>query len=362
MNYRGIIYDLVRKDNDFSINVLTFGNSITFKYPCKSSSECTEYVVQIPKGVYRFEAFGASGGYSDSCPPSPKRISATQCQGQQYVSKYKGNVKCYTNCSSPGSGGYTSAILSLHQEKTFFIAIGGKGSFGTSLCDDNSDRNECKPPPGFNGGGRPASSSIVNKTGGGGGTDIRAEVNDWFHRILVAGGGGGSDGITDPDGFGASGGGFETEGYWIEGTLDTSKRSTQTDGFSFGQGEAGIVKETGRLDIAGSGGGWFGGYSSQNYNGGGGAGSSFVLTHTAVLPTDEIPVLNDIGEEVNRSSYAFDTNSSFVMYDPVLGEGVWMGDGKFILTILLDKCVCTVYKQSHLFNIYNLAILCTIKH
>ena len=51
--------------------------------------------------------------------------------------------------------------------------------------------------------------------------------------------------------------------------------TTQTDGFSFGQGQAGIAGIQNQ-DLAGPGGGWFGGFSSQSPNGGGGTGSSFV--------------------------------------------------------------------------------------
>ena len=94
-------------------------------------------------GKYKFEAWGASAGYS--------------------------------------LGGYASGIVQLRYKIPFFIHI------GSSPKEGNPSNGGC------NGGGEGSSSrSDYNKIyGGGGATDIRFFKDTLYHRVLVAGGAGG---------------------------------------------------------------------------------------------------------------------------------------------------------------------------
>lgn len=130
--------------------------------------------ITLPAGTYRLEAWGGQGG--------------------MYESGYAG-----------GEGGYTDSTVSLTEETTLYVYVGGKGSnypSGTST---------------FNGGG-------AGKDGGGAGggaTDFRlvkgtcSDYSSLMSRILVAGGGGGSD----RNGKGGAGGG-------LTGSSDSSRSFT----------------------------------------------------------------------------------------------------------------------------------------
>ena len=109
--------------------------SINFQYPCASNSSCSYYIVELSKGKYILECWGASGG--------------------------KGKA------SEGGKGGYSRGFISLNNRTTFYVFIGGHGSTGTG---SNKDRIL----GGFNGGGDGVIGSNLCETGSGGGaTDIR---------------------------------------------------------------------------------------------------------------------------------------------------------------------------------------------
>lgn len=63
--------------------------SILFKYPCKNNI-CTFYNLSIKQGIYKFELWGASGGYNEDSPE-------------------KG-----------GHGAYTSGYLTIYNQTNFF--------------------------------------------------------------------------------------------------------------------------------------------------------------------------------------------------------------------------------------------------
>ena len=80
--------------------------------------------VVLPPGRYRLECWGAQGGYR-------------------------------SNTAYGGKGGYSVGELTLNEETTLYVQVGGSGNTG-------------KTSGGYNGGGK---RSTYN--GGGGGTDIR---------------------------------------------------------------------------------------------------------------------------------------------------------------------------------------------
>lgn len=190
----------------------------------------------LPKGIYKFECWGAQGGY---------RSRATY----------------------GGKGGYSVGTITLDEETEFFIYVGGSGNTG-------------KTNGGFNGG---ASRRTYN--GGGGATDVRIGQDSLLARVIVAGGGG-SDGASSKAGGygGGESGGTASNGYGTGGGAGTQTAGGDGGGAtsgSFGKGGAGTYRKSG---YGGSGGGgWYGGGgcypdSSGDDDKGGGGGSGYVYT------------------------------------------------------------------------------------
>lgn len=200
-------------------------------------------------GVYKLEVWGAEGGYRSSA-------------------------------SYAGKGGYSVGTLTLTETTTVFVRVGGSGNTGGAA-------------GGFNGGGRRSSYN-----GGGGASDIRIGVDDYNHRVIVAGGGG-SDGAANKAGGygGGTAGQSRTDNYGTGGfggtqtgvsdsSWQTSAPSTNTTAQAgayagFGFGGNGITANGGSGGAGG--GGWYGGSgsvpdSSGDDDRGGAGGSGFVWT------------------------------------------------------------------------------------
>lgn len=132
--------------------------------------------VTLPKGKYKLQCWGAQGGES------------------------------YESSSAVGSkGGYSEGVLTLTEETTLYVFVGGQGSYGSSSSLVNG---------GWNGGGASVGHSSYNSGGefgesypacGGGATDIATVTSSMSYssgrtnrssesllsRIIVAGGGAG---------------------------------------------------------------------------------------------------------------------------------------------------------------------------
>ena len=164
-------------------------------------------------------------------------------------------------------------------------------------------------------------------------------------RFIVAGGSGGSAGFDyvsnkSPNyanfGGGTNGGPlFATNG----GTANETYAS-QTNGSSFGIGQAAVDRASGSYNdngASGGGGGWYGGYAIQTSNtyglaGPGGGGSGFVYTNTSNTPSgylvDEDCQLTSACTFANKS-----TQSSIKIFEPVSEDSLEPGDIiKFIST------------------------------
>lgn len=186
--------------------------------------------IQLPKGEYKLEVWGAQGGGRSS-----------------YIG---------------GKGGYSYGTINLAEKTTFFIYAGGYPGISKSA--------------GFNGGG--ATSNYGG--GGGGASDIRIGTNTTSYRVIVAGGGGGAGyECNGGAGGGINGsygdGGTDSNGFFIEGGYYGSQTAggSKHNAGSFGQG--GKASSGG-----GGGGGWYGGGSgtSGSKDSGGGGGSGFIFT------------------------------------------------------------------------------------
>lgn len=184
--------------------------------------------INLPKGTYKLECWGAESGK-------------------------------YNTTSTSGKGGYSRGTLSLSIESILYLYSGGQGTAANSS-------------GGFNGGG----STKSYGGSGGGGSDIRINSTSLYARCLVAGGGGGPGYSSAIGGYGGGltggqgGNGSATGGY---GGTQTSGGTNNTSG-SFGQANSNTSNG------GGGGGGWYGGSSgwSSGTDSGGGGGSGYAFT------------------------------------------------------------------------------------
>lgn len=202
--------------------------------------------LSLPVGKFKFEVWGAEGGYRSS---------------QSYS----------------GKGGYAIGTVALSAQKTVYLYSGGSGRTGGTM-------------GGFNGGGGRSSHY-----GGGGASDVRIGSSSLYARIIVAGGGG-SDGATNKNGMygGGTTGGSSTQSYgsggyggtqtgntWLTSTQSTSTSSQSGAYAGFGFGGNGIYRSSGYGGAGG--GGWYGGSGaypdgSGDDDRGGGGGSGYIWT------------------------------------------------------------------------------------
>jgi hypothetical protein len=201
----------------------------------------------LKEGFYFFELWGAAGG----------------------LSPHKGETRY------PGNGSYVSGNLNIIKKMKFYAFVGTKGG-------DNTHNGGMGGTGGFNGGGKGGDDDIDNNCGSGGGggaTDIRFDGNDFYSRIIVAGGGG-SPGCYVRGGNGGSGGTiYGKDGDMDYGQVALGGKGANFDDISlFGIGENGM---NGNEAGGAGGGGYFGGHRGNDHpstlgGSGGGGGSSYV--------------------------------------------------------------------------------------
>lgn len=192
--------------------------------------------INLPKGKYKLECWGAQGGY---------RSSSTY----------------------GGLGGYSVGTITLTEKTNVFVYVGGSGNTG-------------KTSGGFNGGGERATYN-----GGGGASDVRIGQDSLYARVIVAGGGG-SDGATNKQGMygGGTSGGTTTQSFGSGGgggTQTAGGAGGNSNEGTFGVGGKGLSRSSGYAGAGG--GGWYGGGGSYpdgsgDDDRGGGGGSGYVYT------------------------------------------------------------------------------------
>lgn len=262
---------------------------------CPYSGEAKQ--LNLPKGVYKLECWGAQGGT---------------------YSSYQG-----------GYGGYSYGTLTLKDDTLLYLYVGGQPATNTS--------NRVVVTGGFNGGGngynRDYSSTYTYGQGGGGSSDIRISTDNLYARVIVAGGGGGSASVnanTTKYGGGTSGG-SPTSGY------GASQTGAGTSG-SFGQGGSTIASGYNyKYGSGGGGGGWYGGgacasYSDHtNYRGYNGGGSGYVYTSDTASDYPSGCLLNESYYLTDAQTIA--GNQTIPLYSGGTGTGN-SGNGAIRITIL----------------------------
>ena len=246
------------------------------------TGECTTYIAKS-NGYYNLEVWGAQGG--------------------NYNTTYVG-----------GLGGYSKGIVHLTKGTTLYVCVGGQPQTVTTT--------KTAVPGGFNGGGngfnRDYSSTYTYGQAGGGATDIRIGQNSLYARVIVAGGGSGSNNRIS----GYAGGG--TSGVTGQSGYAGTQTSAGTGG-SFGQGgSASTSGNNYKYGASGGGGGFYGGgagtsYSdSTNYDKYSGGGSGYVYTSTTASSYPSGCLLN--------STYYLTLSSTT--------QGINTGNGKAMITYM----------------------------
>ena len=178
------------------------------------------------------------------------------------------NVSVYLGYIAPGvNGGYSKGKMVMSNNQTIYIVVGGGGASNNGLLGGNG---------GYNGGGNGGKGkALAGGAGGGGATHIANKScllkdlnpNDFAKQlIIVAGGAGGSaiNGRSNGYGGGKNGGSTASAGWPFDSGTIPLAGASQTEGYSFGQGQNAGVKTSGNAGVEGNGGGGgglFGGYA-----------------------------------------------------------------------------------------------------
>ena len=161
------------------------------------------------------------------------------------------------------NGGYSKGKMVMSNNQTIYIVVGGGGASNNGLLGGNG---------GYNGGGNGGKGKIyAGGAGGGGATHIANKsclLKDLSTNelIIVAGGAGGSaiNGRSNGYGGGINGGSTASAGWPYDSGSIPLAGASQTEGYSFGQGQNAGVKTDGNAGVEGNGGGGgglFGGYA-----------------------------------------------------------------------------------------------------
>ena len=256
------------------------------------TGECTTYIAKSD-GYYNLEVWGAQGG--------------------NYNTTYVG-----------GLGGYSKGIVHLTKGTTLYVCVGGQPQTVTTA--------SVAVLGGFNGGGngfnRAYSGTYTYGQAGGGATDIRIGQNSLYARVIVAGGGSGSNNRIS----GYAGGGLSGV------TGQSGYAGTQTSagsGGSFGQGGSATTSGSNyRYGASGGGGGFYGGgaiasYSdSTNYDKYTGGGSGYVYTSSTASSYPS-------GCLLNSNNYLLKASTT---------QGINTGHGKATITYVGKEL--TIYDES----------------
>ena len=294
-------------------------NTYIFSYPCESQYQCYPYKVELNKGAFKIECYGA---------------------GRQV------------------GGGYTSGILFVEDKLTIYLYLGGKGS----QIGDKPNLYHV-----YNGGG---AGNVAASVEGNGATDIRLNYSyDWSNfdslksRIMVAGGSGGSECGIGGVGGGIIGGDGQF-GRCLNDPANYNKPGfggTNTNG---GDGElngtfgyAALYLNDTILNRNLGGGGYYGGGSSRDYGAGAGGGSSFISGYfgcDAITESSTKEKIYHTGQSIHYSNISFvntivkNGNETFTAPNRKEPETGHFDSGNVVITMILPHFHCTGNFSAHL--------------
>ena len=297
-------------------------NSLVLGYPCSSNYKCTPYVLDLPKGNYKFECWGS-----------------------------KGND--WNGKSTPGFGGYTSGTVFVPKLTTFYVFIGTIGAF-----------NGVK------------SYSSAHSAISGGATDVRLNISEnWWDtesllsRIMVAAGGGGSEWTSS---IGGHGGGLQggssvsaTSEYDIETYPYPCKGATQTYSSTCNEnpelesktGDFGFALPCSRPmeygnDYGGFGGGGYYGGTSYAYAYAGSGGSSFISGYPGCKAVkNNKDTIEHEDHPIHYSGFVFSKpemisgNKTMPLPSSPTEKGIHSSAGAFRITLVQYQYHCTYKKH-----------------
>ena len=82
-------------NNKASSKVFSSDNRMIFDYPCSDNYDCAPYEIVLKPGTYRFDTYGASGGFTDANPSSYRNETTRNCVfSNEEVYSFGGNAKC----------------------------------------------------------------------------------------------------------------------------------------------------------------------------------------------------------------------------------------------------------------------------
>ena len=314
--------------------------SIVLSYPCQNPHVCTPYVLELSKGVYKFECWGSQAQF------------------------WPGGSKN----SQPGLGAYTAGTLFIPKPTTFFVYIGNVGLF-----------NAVKEKTSIN---------IYTTLNPGGATDVRLNysVNWWdeystISRIIVAAGGGsaewaysvGGNGGTieggqslsatssyDPSFFDPCPGAKQTKGSECPGLPFQRSYYYSAQGTFGSAGRPQPTYPNGNEDYGGFGGGGYYGGTSYQYAFAGSGGSSFISGHEGCDAVKEQIEIEHTGLPYHYSGFVFsDTkmisgHEQMPLPNSTTEEGIYADAGAFRITLVMYNCKCTHKRllSSFFFQIY----------
>ena len=316
-------------NSSYTSNVEEHRKYFLFRPPIGEQTFSTSYTISLPKGLYKFEAWGSIGSG-------------------------------YVGLGTPGRGAYAKGSIFLPEnENKLYLFIGTKKGFNSA-------------EEGQNTGGY-----------GGGATDVRVEDGDWFDfnslksRILVAAGGGGTEWKGSIGGFGGEltgGTGYAapttetnepSSDLYAEGGSQTPPNTYQLRTLDFGifkgdvtAGKFGITYRPAKASsLGGAGGGGYYAGASMDYAGSGGGGSSFISGHKGCLSifsnSSDFEQIYHTNSSIHYSGYVFhDTlliagNKAMPHFSKPVNEGNDQ-EGALRITLLSYKETCQVQKHIYI--------------
>jgi hypothetical protein len=276
------------------VNTINWYTAATGGTPIATTNTTSTTFTPTNPGTYTFyaEGVGAGGGSVTHTFNYTGAVQQVTLQPGTYQIESWGADGYTQTAGYCGRGGYAAGSITITTTQTFYIYVGGVGTYST-----------VSPVPSntwtFNGGGWSYPANNASYGHGGGATDMRTiggnwdDVNSLDSRIIVAGGGGAG---RNSSYIGGHGGGLtggtgtyfspDQTGGPTGGTQTAGGTNTPWTGFTMATKGKAMTYNGGTLSasfFAGGGGGYYGGASGRVAGGGGSSYIGGVTGGTTVM-------------------------------------------------------------------------------